>query len=140
MVAEGRFEHDLTVRFHEVDRAGIVFFGRIFEYCHVGFEEVLSAMEMTSVFQEENWGMPLVHAEADFKRPMRMGDKITVSLAVEKVGKGSVTFGFEVLGAEDRTVRAVAQQVHAFVALDTMRPASFPDSLRTGLRDLGLIT
>ena len=139
MASSDTFEHDLTVRFHEVDRAGIVFFGRIFEFCHVGFEEVLSAMGMTSVFQEENWGMPLVHAEADFKRPMLMGDKITVSLSVEKMSTGSITFGFEVLGAEDRGVRAVAKQVHAFVALDTMRPTSFPNSLSEGLKRLGLV-
>ena len=139
MVSPARFEHTLTVRFHEVDRAGIVFFGRIFEYCHVAFEELLSAMGMASVFHEENWGMPLVHAEADFKRPMFMGDKITVSLRVEKIGDGSITFGFEVLGAEDRRVRAVAQQVHAFVELEKMRPTSFPETLMQGLRGIGLV-
>ena len=139
METSARFEHTLTVRFHEVDRAGIVFFGRIFEYCHVGFEELLSAMGMTSVFHEENWGMPLVHAEADFKRPMFMGDQITVSLRVEKIGEGSITFGFEVLGAEDRNVRAVAQQVHAFVELEKMRPTSFPPTLLKGLRSMELV-
>ena len=139
MDSSTRFEHTLTVRFHEVDRAGIVFFGRIFEYCHVGFEELLSAMGMTSVFHEENWGMPLVHAEADFKRPMFMGDKITVSLRVEKMGKGSITFGFEVLGAEDRKVRAIAQQVHAFVELEKMRPTEFPPTLLNGLQSIGLV-
>ena len=83
--------------------------------------------------------MPLVHAEADFKRPMFMGDKITVSLRVEKIGDGSITFGFEVLGAEDRRVRAVAQQVHAFVELEKMRPTSFPETLMQGLRGIGLV-
>ncbi|MDP6943925.1 MAG: polyprenyl synthetase family protein [Myxococcota bacterium] len=32
------FEHRLTVRFYEVDRAGIAFFGRVFEYCHAAYE------------------------------------------------------------------------------------------------------
>ena len=139
MAPSARFEHTLTVRFHEVDRAGIVFFGRIFEYCHVGFEELLSAMGLTSVFHEENWGMPLVHAEADFKRPMFMGDKILVSMCVEKKGEGSITFGFEVLGAEDGKLRAVARHVHAFVELEKMRPASFPPSLLAGLQTIGLV-
>lgn len=139
MARSKTFEHTLTVRFHEVDRAGIVFFGRIFEYCHVGFEELLSAMELTSVFHDENWGMPLVHAEADFKRPMFMGEKITVSLCVEKTGEGSLTFGFEVLGAADRKVRAVAKHVHAFVELEKMRPTPFPPTLLKSLRGMGLV-
>ena len=37
------FEYGLTARFHEVDRVGIVFFGRAYEYAHICFEEVLTA-------------------------------------------------------------------------------------------------
>jgi YbgC/YbaW family acyl-CoA thioester hydrolase len=134
----GTFTHEITVRFHEVDRAGIVFFGRIFEYCHVAFEEILRAMELTSVFERENWGMPLVHAEADFKRPMRMGDRIAIVTTIERRTGGSLTFAFEVLGAEDRQLRASVRHVHAFVALDTMEPTAFPPSLDEGLTRLGL--
>ena len=28
------FARELTVRFHEIDRAGIVYFARVYEYCH----------------------------------------------------------------------------------------------------------
>jgi hypothetical protein len=39
------FVHHHTARFFEIDRAGIVFFGRIFEFCHEAFEELLLAID-----------------------------------------------------------------------------------------------
>ena len=44
------FEHRLIVRFYEVDRAGIAFFGRIFEYCHAAYEGLLVAVERADLF------------------------------------------------------------------------------------------
>ena len=37
------FLHRLVVRFHEIDRAGIAYFTRAYEYCHAAFEEMLVA-------------------------------------------------------------------------------------------------
>jgi len=37
------FEARFPVRFHDVDRAGIIFFAKILEYCHAAFEDLLAA-------------------------------------------------------------------------------------------------
>ena len=134
------FEHQITVRFYDVDRAGIVFFGRIFEYAHAAFEELLMKVGLVSVFEAEGWGMPLVHAEADFSKPMRMGDRIDVKVSVEKHSERSITFAFALHGAVEGEKRADVKHVHAFVDLETMRSRIFPDSLRAGLIDLGLLS
>src|SRR5688500_10530099 len=72
------FHHSVTARFSEIDRAGIVFFGRYFEYCHAAFEELLARMfgDLEQSFAAGLWTMPLVHAEADFARPVRLGDRL----------------------------------------------------------------
>ena len=133
------FEHEVTVRFHEVDRAGIVFFGRVFEYCHTAFEEFLAAAAdgLASVFDQEGWGMPLVHAEADYQRPMKMGDRIKVELRVDRLGSTSITFGFTLVGA-DGTQRANAQLVHAFVDLERFQKRSVPETITRALEKLGM--
>jgi len=104
------FEHDVTVRFFEVDRAGILFLGRVIEHCHATFEELLATAghDLESHFSTSSWGMPLVHAEADFIRPMRMGDRLRVSLRVERLGGRSITFAYAISGAEDGALRARA--------------------------------
>ena len=142
------FEHTLTVRFHEADRAGIAFFGRVFEYCHTAFEEMLMAAgdNLASVFDEGGWGMPLVHVEADYARPMGLGHRLLISLEVERVGERSVTFVFQVRGKEDGELRATVKMVHAFVTapegldrVEDMKSRPVPERLLAGLRRLGLV-
>ena len=132
------FEHRLIVRFYEVDRAGIAFFGRVFEYCHAAYEALLVARDypLAEVFDAEDWGMPLVHAEADFQRPMRMGEELAIHVSVGRLGKTSVTFDFTVRGAVDGEVRATARHVHACVDMTRFVPLDVPERLRQALEGL----
>lgn len=133
------FEHRLTARFYEIDRAGIVFFGRFFEYCHATFEEMVLAAfgEWDSHIANKTWGMPLVHAEADFQKPTRMGDRLTVHLDVGRLGKRSVTFAYRVVG-EDGEPRATAKLVHAFIDMKSFEPLDVPQEFIEGIRKIGL--
>ncbi len=135
------FVHQITARFFEVDRAGIIFFGRVFEYCHTTYEQLLASMGtgITELFEEHNLGMPLVHAEADFCKPIRMQERIDVELEVATISERSIRFSYRLRGSDDGTVRATANLVHAFVALDSFAPASPPPLLLEGLRKLGLV-
>ncbi len=134
------FVHTVTVRFHETDRAGIVFFGRFFEYCHIVYEEMLiQALGGMETMFENGWSMPLVHAEADYKKPLRLGDRIPVHLTVERLGKGSITFSYSLKGY-DGEERASAKLVHAFVDMETFEGRSAPPELIEALQRLGVLT
>ena len=135
------FTYEVTVRFHEVDRAGIAFYGRVFEYAHVAFEELLLSIDpsWTSVFDDLGWGMPLVHADADFERPMRLNERLSVSVEVESMGARSLTFAFTLTGSEDGVVRARARQVHVFVDMERFESIPVPEEMRRGLAGLGLL-
>ena len=126
------FEHRLTVRFFEVDRAGIAFFGRVFEYCHAAYEALLVSVDypLAAIFDAEGWGMPLVHAEADFQRPMRLGEELLIRVSVGRLGKTSITLDFEVSGVVDKHVRARAKHVHACVDMDGFASMEIPARLR----------
>lgn len=134
------FRHEVTVRFHDVDRAGIAYFGRVFEYCHEAFEELLAAggAALGSVFDVESWGGPLVHASADYERPMRLGERLGIEVEVERLGPRSVGFAFVVRGPEG-DVRARVRHVHAFVDLETFTPIPVPDRFRRALEAAGLV-
>lgn len=123
-----------------MDRAGIVYFGRVFEYCHIAYEELMTAIfgGIEGVFSGTDWGMPLVHAEADYKAPMRLDDRLTVELRVERLGAGSVCFGYRVVGAAG-SLRATAQLVHAFVDMQRFTKRDVPQAFLDGLVAQGLV-
>lgn len=116
-------EHAFTVTFSEVDAAGIVFFSRIFEYCHAAYEGALAAggMPLGQILAEEDWVLPLVRAEADFKRPMRLGESLRVRVSLGETGESSADVDFQILDAEDR-VRATARCVHVCLDRSSFRP------------------
>ena len=134
------YTHQVTARFFHVDRAGIIFFGRIFEYCHIVFEEMLGEVfeRVAPTFEKHDFGMPIVHCEADFKWLMNMEDKLDISVEVGQLSERSVTFDYTVLGAGG-DIRATVQIKHAFVRLSTFAPCGPPEILTNGLRKLELI-
>ena len=135
------FVHRLVVRFHEIDRAGIAYFTRAYEYCHAAFEEMLVAalgVDLERFFSESEWMMPLVHSEADYLAPMRISDRLVVELRIERLGTSSVTFAYRVVG-EDGVERARVRLVHACISRADFQKRALPESLVEGLRRLGLV-
>ena len=151
------FEHVLTVRFSEVDCAGVVYFQRAFDFAHRAVEDLLAAAgcDIVSCFAR-GFGLPLVHAEADYQRPMMLGERLTVSVSVERMGTSSMTLRYLIYGPGGVTddVRATVRLVHVAVATDNddpaarsggrARPGAFrgiplPEVVRDGLKRLGLV-
>jgi len=136
------FVHRATARFFEVDRAGILFFGRVFEMCHAAYEELLLAGDcgIERLIAEAGVGLPLVHSEADFVKPIRLHDRIDVAVSLEKFGSRSLVFAYTLHGAGDPAdVRARCKLVHVCVRLADMTPAAPPTMLVLGLKQAGIL-
>lgn len=124
-----QFDHHHLVRFAEVDAAGIVFFARAFEIAHAAFEGLLSevGLPLAEILVTQPWIMPLVHAEADYKAPMRLGDKLVVGVRVERIGRTSVSLRFEITGDQPHVV---VRHVHVCMDRGSGRPIAIPAALR----------
>jgi len=134
------FEYRTRVRFADVDHAGVVYFSRIYEYCHAAFEEMLRAADLPleGLLGKVGWGMPLVHSEADYHRPLRLGEEITIEVAVSERTERRVSFAFRVLDEEGQ-MRARAKHVHACVGMADFRPRALPSVFLECLAKLDLI-
>lgn len=130
------FTFTTPVRFQDVDGAGVLFFGRIYDYLHLAYEEfwVSGGVDRAYFFTGAPWVVPIVHSEADYKVPIRHGDTITVEIDVVKVGKASFELRYAVTGGggvSDR--RVAARTVHAFALraeAGRLKPTSIPEDLR----------
>lgn len=127
------FEHAMQVRFQDVDAAGVLFFGRVYDYSHVAYEEFWASLgvDRAWVFSKAEFLIPIAHSEADYRRPIRHGERITIRLDVTRLGRVSFSLAYRIGGPEGADdVRAEVRTVHAFVARDTMKPIPIPDDLR----------
>lgn len=115
-----------TVPFDEADGEGIVFFGNYFRLAHRAFEQYLPQIGIPwhEWFAHKEWGVPLRHVEADYRRPLRPGDEFSVAIAVADIGESSVHFSYEFKVQGE--VAAVLKTSHVFVRRPDMVKISVP--------------
>jgi 4-hydroxybenzoyl-CoA thioesterase len=144
------FVHPLPVRFADVDHAGIVYYPRFFHYFHVAFEELfrarMGARAYVDLLDRERVGFPAVHAEADYRAPLRFGDTALIELSVLRLGTSSITFGYHVRRAPDPAcdaavggpgdLCALGQVVCAVVDLRVFKATTIPPAITALLSDL----
>ena len=123
----------MPVRFQDIDAAGIVFFARVFDYAHDAFVAYLKHVDLPldRMLAEATFGIPLVHAEADYKGPLRFGDLVDVRLARPEIGDRSIKLqlSLEVGGSP----RAIVRLTHATVDRARMQSIAVPDDWRRKL-------
>ena len=134
------FVFTTPVRFSDVDHAGIVYYPRFFHFFHLAFEELwrarLGARAYVELIDHEHVGFPAVHADCDFKGPLRFGDDAEIELAVARLGEKSVTFRYRVSRGGDRTLAAEGKVVCAVTDLARMVAIPIPARVRELLSDL----
>jgi 4-hydroxybenzoyl-CoA thioesterase len=120
------------VRFAEVDAAGIVFFPRYHEYCHDALEAFFGELPggYAALFRERDLGVPTVHLETDFRSPLRFGDVARFEIAIERVGRTSLTFHHTIRRESDALIAATVRHVVVMTQISTLTPIPVPGDIR----------
>ncbi|MBD2307690.1 acyl-CoA thioesterase [Chroococcidiopsis sp. FACHB-1243] len=103
------FTYTRTIRFQDTDAAGVVYFANVLSICHEAYEESLAAsgVNIQAFFSKSSVAMPIVHASADFFRPMFCGDKILIDLTPKYMGDDYFEVTYKMVDAGDREVAKV---------------------------------
>ncbi len=131
-----RFERERLIRFSDCDPAGIVFYPQYFVMFNGLVEDWVNdglGVGYRSLLIDRRIGLPTVRVEADFKAVSRMGDKVKLSLAIERLGGRSLTLNLDCVGAEHNDLRMTMRQVLVITSLDSHQAIDIPTDLRTAL-------
>ena len=102
----------VKVRFGEIDPAGVAYYPNLYHYCHMAFEDFFEekiGVSYPDLIEKEKIGFPTVRVESYFRRPIRYGDVLEMSVAVTRVGDSSATFEFRGSREGDADVPAHAE-------------------------------
>lgn len=124
-----------TIRLNDIDAAGVVFAARICAIAHECYEEDLAAagLPLATLLAEGACLLPLVRLEADFRAPLRHGDRVTTAYTVE-LGPDRYQIAIELRLANDRPAARV-NQFHRCLSA-TRQPLDLPPAVRTALERL----
>jgi 1,4-dihydroxy-2-naphthoyl-CoA hydrolase len=138
MTSPARFSTPMTVRFQEIDAAGIVFYPRFFEYFHDAYALAMAqaGAPIHRAVNAREWAAPLKRVTADYFRPLRFGDPFTVAIVGVKIEGTDVHLGYRI-ELPGGAVAAVGTALHVFIDPKTFRRApALPDEVRAALRPL----
>ncbi len=118
------------VNFCDADPAGIMFFSRVFEFCHSAYEEWMSGLGLArDYFTDPEITVPLIHAEADYIKPIKPGETITIEILVEKIGGSSFTLNYIVYNSKNEKAAAV-KTAHVFINKSSFTKCAVPEEFR----------
>ncbi len=126
------FTARLPVRFADIDWARVVYFARYFDFAHRCFEDFFNEhakLPYASVLSERRLGFPIVHSEADFFGPLRLGDTARVVMEVERLTRRSVTSRFTLYRGESEEKVAVITLKQAAIDTADFKGVEFPDDV-----------
>ncbi len=135
------FRTPYSVRFADVDNAGIFYYPRFFHAFHVAFEQFWERQAKRPyhrVIQEDRIGFPSVHVDADFKKPVTFGDPMEIRVGVKRFGTTSIVFRYEMAHTGTGQIHAAADITKVVVDMKTFRPMELPPRLRTLLDGIAL--
>jgi 1,4-dihydroxy-2-naphthoyl-CoA hydrolase len=119
------------VRMHDTDMAGILYFPRQFRFAHDALEDFVASqgLDFDTVFNKEPFVFVIVHCEADYYSPLRVGNEIRVEVSIEKIGTSSFTVIYEIYKSDGAHVGS-AKTVHVTLERISRNKINIPDKLR----------
>ncbi len=131
-MSPGPFVVDEYVRWSDVDKAGIIFYGAYVRFFEIAETELFRAAGVPygEVFDRFDIWLPRAHLDCDFMYPTRLDDRLRVAAYFTRFGTSSIAINFDILHAAAEKLAAVGHEVLVCVDRKRMRPRPLPDELR----------
>jgi acyl-CoA thioester hydrolase len=128
------------VRWSDVDAAGILCYGAYVRFFEIAETELFRAAGLPygKVFEELDFWLPRKALDFEFEAPALLDDRLEVAIWVQRFGRTSVHFAFEIakLDAGGGRTAVTAKGHVSMVAVDRreLRPIPLPEVLRSALQ------
>ena len=129
------FSYEMSVKLHDTDAAGLLFFGHQFKMAHDAYEKFMESIgfDFAHIINESDYLIAIVHTEADFKRALYVGDKLNIQLRVDGIGDSSYTLAYDLLD-KDQNSAGTVKTVHVCIDKKDRQKRTLPESLRAALK------
>ncbi len=127
-----KFETELAVRPDDIDLYQHVHSSRYMDYVLAArFDQMERCYGMPMAeFQKLGYGWVIASTQMNFRRPLVLGDKMTVRCWIEKFTPIGLRLQFEIDRRADSKRACDGWFEYVMVSVETARPVRIPDSIR----------
>src|SRR5436190_10859230 len=135
-----RFNVNDRVRWSDVDRAGIIYFGSYVRFFEIAETELYREIGLpySRAFDEMNAYPVRAQFHCDFQRPAYLDDLLTVEIWASRLGNASLELRFQIIRTESHQGKPgetlmTGHCTMVTVDRETIRPVPLPNVLRSAL-------
>lgn len=131
---------EIPVRWGDLDSARIIYYPNLFHYFEVAIEEFYQAhgFDYNQMVAQFGIGFPRVAASGEFHAPILLGDVLLCRIRVVRLGRTSITYGFEMKRKRDKIQVVTGKVTAVAVGAGTMNPKPLPRAFRRMLESPAL--
>ena len=124
------YTYNTKIRLFHTDAAGVMFHSKLFDIAHECYEEFLekSGLSIKKIFDDRKFLSPVVHAQADYFKSLIVGDKITIRMSLDSLGKSSFAFNYILYNELDEKA-AELKIIHALIDPKSGKSIKIPKNL-----------
>ena len=127
------FNCERRINFYDCDPAGILFFGRVYELCHSAYEELIESFNLREDYwTNENYIVPILKSEAQYRKPIKYGETISVEINVTNLKSSSFELEYTCRN-KSGTECVIVKTVHVFVDKATWKKSTMKALIHDGL-------
>ena len=127
---------EYRVPYADTDMMGVVYYANYLVLFERARNELMRSCGYTYVeCEREGWGLPVTHAELDYRRPARYDDLLEVTAFVKSMKGVRIEIACEVRRKGEAEVLVSGFTRHAFISLSNFRPCPPPERFLMSLEE-----
>lgn len=140
LIVRKMFIYRRTIHLRQTDATGVLYFPEQLSIALEALEEYFLSKGFTlqEMIETDHFFLPVVHAEADFKAPLRVGDSIEIDLSVSRIGTSSFTLETTLWDKSRSLIVGTTRIVHVAVSQETRLSIPLPPRILGYLTELQL--
>jgi 1,4-dihydroxy-2-naphthoyl-CoA hydrolase len=130
------YTYKTIIRLRDTDAAGVIYFPNLLDIAHSAFESYMeqAGYGLGKAITTSPVVWPVVHAEADYRAPLRAGDPVTVTMMLQRLGDTSFSLTYAI--EKNDVLAGEVRIVHVTVDRQTRLKTPLSPELRTALKGI----
>lgn len=128
----------MRVQWIDTDTSGLIHYTAALRYFEVAEHQLMRKIsagrnDALAAPLSRGFALPRVHVEADYKSGLRYPDEFECTARIERIGRSSVTYGFEARRTSNQELCLSGRIVAAAMSLEDGTSMPLPDGFRAML-------
>ncbi|MBI9017277.1 MAG: thioesterase family protein [Phycisphaerae bacterium] len=124
------FKYPTFIRLGHTDAADVIYFVNVFDLAHHCYEAMLyEHISIREMIGKKEIIAPIVHAEADYHKPLNVSDKVEIQMTLAKMGTSSYTFNYDFINEANELAVSV-RITHVVIDVKTKKAIEIPEKIK----------